>query len=49
MLASLIFSEYRRRVLGLLLLHSDSTYHVRELARLTDASAGMVIHSYEKC
>lgn len=40
MLASLIFSEYRRRVLGLLLLHPDMSYHVRELARLTGTSAG---------
>lgn len=40
MLASLVFSEYRRRVLGLLLLHPDTSYHVRELARLTGTSAG---------
>lgn len=40
MLASLIFSDYRRRVLGLLLLHPDTNYHVRELARLTGTSAG---------
>lgn len=40
MLASLIFSAYRRRVLGLLLLHPDRSYYVRELARLTGSSAG---------
>lgn len=40
MLASLFFSEYRRRVLGLLLLHPGKSYHVRELARLTGTSAG---------
>lgn len=40
MLASLIFSAYRKRVLGLLLLHPDRSYHVRELARLTGSSAG---------
>lgn len=40
MLSSLLFSNYRRRVLGLLLLHPDTTYHVRELARLTGTSAG---------
>lgn len=40
MLSSLLFSSYRRRVLGLLLLHPDTTYHVRELARLTGTSAG---------
>lgn len=39
-LASLLFSEYRRRALGLLLLHPDKTYHVREMARLTGTSAG---------
>jgi predicted nucleotidyltransferase len=39
-LPSLLFSDYRRRVLGLLLLHPDKTYHVRELARLTGTSAG---------
>jgi len=40
MLASLLFSDYRRRVLGVLLIHPDTTYHVRELARLTGTSAG---------
>lgn len=39
-LASLLFKDYRRRVLGLLLLHPDHTYHVREIARLTDTVAG---------
>lgn len=40
MLSSLFFSEYRRRVLGLLLLNPDAAYHVRELARLTGTAAG---------
>ena len=40
MLSSLLFSGYRRRVLGLLLLHPDTSYHVRELACLTGTSAG---------
>lgn len=40
MLSSLLFSDYRRRVLGLLLLHPDRSFHVRELARLTGTSAG---------
>jgi predicted nucleotidyltransferase len=40
MLASLLFGAYRRRVLGLLLLHPEETYHVREIARLTDTAAG---------
>lgn len=40
MLASLLFGNYRQRVLGLLLLHPERTYHVREIARLTDTNAG---------
>ena len=40
MLATLLFGTYRRRVLGLLLLHPEETYHVREIARLTDTAAG---------
>ena len=39
-LAELLFKDYRRRVLGLLLLHPDKTYHVREIARLTGTVAG---------
>jgi predicted nucleotidyltransferase len=39
-LASLLFKDYRRRVLGLLLLHPDKEYHVREIARLTGTVAG---------
>lgn len=39
-LASLLFKDYRRRVLGLLLLHPDKRYHVREIARLTGTVAG---------
>lgn len=40
MLIELLFGTYRQRVLSLLLLHPDSSYHVRELARLTGTSAG---------
>ena len=40
MLASLLLGAYRRRVLGLLLLKPDRTYHVREIARLTETSPG---------
>lgn len=40
MLASLLFGGYRGRVLGLLLLHPDQRYHVREIARQTGTSAG---------
>lgn len=39
-LAELLFKDYRRRVLGLLLLHPDKRYHVREIARLTGTVAG---------
>jgi len=40
MLASLLFGTYRQRVLGLLLLNSERSYYVREIARLTDTAAG---------
>ena len=40
MLMDLLFGSYRQRVLSLLLLHPDSSYYVRELARLTGTSAG---------
>jgi predicted nucleotidyltransferase len=39
-LASLLFTEYRRKVLGLLLLHPDQRYHLREIARLTETQPG---------
>ena len=39
-MADLLFKEYRRRVLGLLLLRPDKAYHVREIARLTDTVPG---------
>ena len=39
-LAELLFKDYRRRVLELLLLHPDKQYHVREIARLTGTVAG---------
>jgi predicted nucleotidyltransferase len=39
-LASVLFKDYRRRVLGLLLLHPGESYHVREIARLTNTVAG---------
>jgi len=40
MLASLLFGDYRQKVLTLLLLHPEQRYHVREIARLTGTSAG---------
>lgn len=39
-LAELLFNDYRRRVLSLLLLHPDDKYHVRKIARLTGTVAG---------
>lgn len=35
-----MFPEYRKRVLGLMLLHPHNHYHVREIARLTNTTAG---------
>lgn len=40
MLASLLFGGYRRRVLGLLLLHPERSFHVRDIARQTETHAG---------
>lgn len=45
---SILFSEYRRRVLGLLLLHPDERYHVREIARLTSTTAGTLHRELSK-
>lgn len=39
-LAETLFSDYRRRVLALLLLRPDEHFHVREIGRLTAAPAG---------
>lgn len=39
-LAGILFKEYRLRVLNLLLLQPDCSYHVREIARLTGTLAG---------
>ena len=39
-LTAILFPEYRRRVLGLLLLHPDQRYYLREIARLTGTTAG---------
>lgn len=40
LLSNILFKDYRRRVLGLLLLHPEQRYHVREIARLTATVAG---------
>ncbi|GCB02436.1 winged helix-turn-helix domain-containing protein [Ralstonia sp. SET104] len=39
-LSETLFSEYRRRALGLLLLRPENAYHVREIARLTGTPPG---------
>ena len=39
-LSNLLFGDYRRQVLGLLLLHPEQQWHVREIARQTGTSAG---------
>jgi len=39
-LSSLLFPEYRRRVLGLLLLHPEESLHGREIARRTGLPSG---------
>lgn len=39
-LADLFFNAYQKRALGLLLLHPEEKYHVREIARLTSTIAG---------
>jgi predicted nucleotidyltransferase len=39
-LSELLFPEYRRRVLGLLLLHPDEALHGREIARRTGLASG---------
>lgn len=41
-LASLILPDYRRRILGLLLLHPDEALHGREIARRTGLPSGSV-------
>lgn len=39
-LADVLFTNYRRRALGLLLLHPERHYHLREIARLTGTVPG---------
>jgi len=47
-LASLLFPEYRRRVLGLLLLRPDEALHGREIARRTGLPAGTILRELSK-
>jgi predicted nucleotidyltransferase len=39
-LGAVFFGVYRRRVLGLLLMHPDEAFHLREIARITDTQPG---------
>ena len=47
-LASVLLPEYRRRVLGLLLLQPDQALHGREIARRTGLAAGTVTRELTK-
>lgn len=47
-LTAILFPEYRRRVLGLLLLHPDQRYYLREIARLTGTTAGTLARELSK-
>jgi len=42
-LASLLFGTYRREVLALLLLHPETSLHVREIARITGKIPGTLL------
>ena len=39
-LSAILFSQYRSRVLGLLLLHPEQAYYLRQIARLTGTAPG---------
>ncbi len=47
-ITSFLFPEYRQKVLGLLLLHPETRYHVREVARLTNTTAGTLHRELSK-
>lgn len=47
-LASVLFPEYRRRVLGLLLLRPDEALHGREISRRTGLPAGTITRELTK-
>lgn len=48
MLSSFLFSEYRRKVLALLLLNPQQQYHQREIARLTGTISGTLSRELSK-
>lgn len=47
-LSAILFTEYRRRVLGLLLLHPDERYYLREIARMTGTAPGTLTRELAK-
>lgn len=47
-LAAFLFSDYRRKVLALLLLHPSERYHQREVARLTGTISGTLSRELAK-
>lgn len=47
-LSSVLFTEYRSRVLGLLLLHPERSYYLREIARLTSTIPGTLKRELDK-
>lgn len=47
-LMDLLFGDYRQRVLAVLLLQPDQSFHVRELARMTGSSAGTLTRELGK-
>jgi predicted nucleotidyltransferase len=47
-LATILFPEYRRRILGLLLLRPDEALHGREIARRTGLPAGTITRELGK-
>ena len=47
-LSSVLFTEYRSRVLGLLLLHPERAYYLREIARLTATVPGTLKREMDK-
>lgn len=47
-LSTLLFNDYRRKVLGLLLLHPETRYHLREISRLTCTQPGTLTRELNK-
>jgi predicted nucleotidyltransferase len=47
-LSSVLFNDYRSRVLGLLLLHPERSYYLREIARLTSTIPGTLKRELDK-